>query len=56
MSNHQYRDKYPRTLQDAFGPYADWKIDRRTRTAKALPWIYTILCSLIICLISWAVQ
>jgi len=56
MSNHQYRDKYPRTLQEAFGPYAEMKIERRTRIARIMPWLYTLLCVVFICTISWAVQ
>lgn len=49
-------DKYPRTLQEAFGPHAQWHIDRRTRLAKAMPWLITVAASLALGALSWALQ
>lgn len=49
-------DRYPRTLQEAFGPHAQWHIDRRTRWAKVMPWLITVLVPCVFGLIAWALQ
>lgn len=36
-------EKFPRTLQQAFGPYADWyPTTRRSRLRRAAPWILLV--------------
>lgn len=51
-----YGDKYPRSVQEAFGPYAELHVDRRTPGDKIITLAVAICIALLVGAISWAVQ
>jgi hypothetical protein len=51
-----YGDKFPRTLEEAFGPGAELTIHEPTAWTQARCWVLTVLSALLIVAISWAVS
>lgn len=43
--------RFARTLEEAFGPGATWKVQRRAKLRRALPWI-VIAVSVVAILVS----
>lgn len=52
-TNMPTRTSFPRTLQEAFGPHAEWNIDRRTTAAKALGWVAALAPWLVLAAMWW---
>jgi hypothetical protein len=48
IQHTQYRT--PRSLNDAFGPYSTWRVERRSE-AKA--WVWAIGCGIAIGVVWW---
>ncbi len=46
-----YGDKYPRTMEEAFGPYSELDVDRQTVLSKAMPIL--IVCAAILVFMLW---
>lgn len=51
-----YGDRFPRTLQEAFGPHAELHIERRAFLDKYLGYVVAVGVGLLIGLASWLVQ
>lgn len=52
----QYRDKYPRTLQEAFGPYASDDFEEVHQGPTLKGYAISIAVALFIGFLSWACQ
>lgn len=53
---HDHTGRYARTLQEAFGPHAEWHVERRPWLDRKLPRIAVLLVVVAVATLLWAVQ
>lgn len=51
-----YGDRYARTMQEAFGPYAELDVEPPGLFKRAMPYAAAVVCAIAIGIISWMVQ
>lgn len=53
---HDHSNRFARTLSEAFGPHAEWHVDRRSWLDRRITLIVAVLLAVLFTSILWAAQ